>query len=80
MKIWKQLNGAASRLSQAVIAEHIAGKELAGSERYGKKLYHDNEAEFHDLAVIEAHLAGVAINVEQPLGIGHKVPVQVKHV
>ena len=34
------------------------------------------QEELHDLAVIEAHLGGVAINVEQPLEIGQKIDIR----
>jgi hypothetical protein len=42
----------------------------------GKVFAKENEDELHDLAVIEAHMAGVAINVEQPVAIGQKVEVR----
>lgn len=45
----------------------------------GSRHYRDNEAVLHDLAVIEAHLAGKAIKVEQPVVIGQTVPVHVNH-
>ncbi|HEY1085988.1 MAG TPA: hypothetical protein VGE34_04670 [Candidatus Saccharimonadales bacterium] len=32
----------------------------------------ENAEELHDLAALEARLAGVAINVEQPLSVGEK--------
>ena len=48
-------------------------QHLAEASEY----FQDHEAPFHDLAVIEAHLAGVAIKVEQPLTIGQAVPVKV---
>lgn len=35
----------------------------------------NNAEQLHDLALIEAHLGGVAINVEQSIEIGHKVEV-----
>lgn len=41
----------------------------------GKDFAEAHAAELHDLAVIEAHLGGVAINVEQPLEIGQKIEV-----
>lgn len=41
-----------------------------------KQFAMDNAEQLHDLAVIEAHLGGVAINVEQPLEIGHKIEVR----
>jgi Rad3-related DNA helicase len=40
---------------------------------------HDNAEQLHDLAVIEAHLGGVAISVEQPITVGQQVPVRVEH-
>lgn len=45
--------------------------ELA-SEKFAKH----NAEQLHDLAVIEAHLGGAAITVEQPLEIGHKIEVR----
>lgn len=36
----------------------------------------DHVEQLHDVAVIEAHLGGVAINVKQPLEIGQKVEVR----
>lgn len=36
----------------------------------------ENIEQLHDLAVIEAHLAGVAINIEQYITIGKKVGVR----
>ena len=32
-----------------------------------------NTEAYHDLAVVEAHLGGVAVNVQQPIELGHKV-------
>jgi len=39
------------------------------------KFASENAGQLHDLAVIEAHLGGVAIKVEQPLSIGETVDV-----
>lgn len=41
----------------------------------GKALAEAAASQLHDLAVIEAHLGGVAINVEQPLSIGEQIEV-----
>jgi len=38
----------------------------------------ENAGQLHDLAVIEAHLGGTAIQVEQPVVIGQKVDVHVQ--
>jgi hypothetical protein len=43
----------------------------------GAKHFKEHEAEYHDLAVIDAHLEGVTINVQQPLEIGQKIEVRV---
>lgn len=34
-----------------------------------------HESQLHDLAVLHAHLGGVAINVEQPIVVGQQVEV-----
>lgn len=38
--------------------------------------FRQHQGEYHDLAVIDAHLDGVKINVEQPLEIGQKIEVR----
>lgn len=48
--------------------------ELAVNE--GRMHHEANQAAYHDLAVIEAHMGGVAIKVEQPLELGQKVDVR----
>ena len=39
------------------------------------KFAEDNAARLHDLAVLEAHIGGVAINVEQPFSVGEKIEI-----
>lgn len=41
-----------------------------------KKHFEEHAAEYHDLALILAHMDGVTINVQQPLEIGQKVEVK----
>lgn len=41
----------------------------------GAEFAKDNAEQLHDLAVLEAHIGGVAINVEQPVVAGQKIEV-----
>lgn len=57
-----------------------AVKHLDGANENARKFAQENAADLHDLAVIEAHLGGVAINIEQPITIGEKITVHYDEV
>lgn len=50
------------------------GRVKGNLERAGEH-YRQHQSEYHDLAVIDAHLDGIKISVEQPLEIGQKIEV-----
>lgn len=75
----EKLEIAKAKIGQSVVDKFVAKADLAKAEQKGKKNFHDNESAYHDAAVIEAHQAGVAIDVEQPLVVGQQVPVRVEH-
>jgi hypothetical protein len=52
---------------------HNAEDASAAAVVSGAEHFRENEAAYHDLAVIEAHMAGVAIAVEKPLVVGKSV-------
>ncbi len=54
----------------------IQRRQYANDMESAKRFAMDNAEQLHDLAVIEAHLGGVAINVQQPLEIGQKIEVR----
>lgn len=45
----------------------------------GADFANDNAEQLHDLAVLEAHIGGIAINVEQPVVAGQRIAVHVSH-
>ncbi|GEM_PF-4014473 len=76
----EKLDIAKAKIGQSVVDRFVAKADLDEVEHKGKKQFHDNESTYHEAAVLEAHLAGVAIDVEQPLVVGQQVPVRVEHV
>lgn len=64
---------------QRNIDRKIANEQFETAQNASKKHYEENAAAYHDLGVISAHMAGVTINVEQPVEIGQQVPVRVEH-
>lgn len=50
-----------------------ATRRNAEADAASAEFFAAHAADLHDLAVIEAHLGGVTINVEQPLVIGERV-------
>lgn len=63
--------------TRLAIAEGRSKDASEAAVHAGAEHYRDNEAAYHDIAVIEAHLAGVAVNVEQPIVLG-KGPEETK--
>lgn len=51
--------------------DRLTAKSEAAIEE-GKEHYEANEAAYHDLGVLEAHMAGIAIAVEKPIEVGIK--------
>ena len=60
-----------SALTLVDIQQGEYDRNLQASAAFAK----ENAAQLHDLAVIEAHLGGVARKVEQPLSIGDTIEV-----
>ena len=60
---------------QQSLSEHLPtiGTKLSEAKQH----YVENEAAYHDIAVIEAHVDGVQIVVDQPLTVGTPVVVSV---
>ena len=75
----EKLDIAKAKIGQSVVDKFVAKTALGDVEYKGKKQFHDNESAYHDAAVLEAHQAGVMIDVEQPLVVGQQVPVRVEH-
>lgn len=80
-KYWSRFNRGRSikaayrKAEQAGVAAQEAADEYTDGLRDSSEFARSNAEDLHDLAVIEAHLAGVAINVAQPVVAGQKVEV-----
>jgi hypothetical protein len=62
-----------------LVRKHYAAKEEAKEPAIinaATSHYHDNGEAYHDIAVVEAGMDGVIINVDHPIEMGQEVPVQ----
>lgn len=59
----------------AVVAKRHFDNDHSGTIQAATNHYRKHEAEYHDIATMEARLDGVDINVEQPMEASQKIPV-----
>lgn len=65
-------------VQEFVVRSHYEDKEAAKEPALlgaAANHYHENEAAYHDIAVVEAGMNGVKIDVEHPVEMGQEVPV-----
>jgi predicted trehalose synthase len=64
----------ADKADAEMVTDRI-NSEFDGTVKNGAEFAAANADKLHDLALLEAHIGGVAINVEEPVVVGQKVDV-----